>query len=96
MSEYTTGFEKFIEQLQSNKKFYSLVKGKKISDKEYKNVIKVCDRFQMKMMKSYHDLYAVFFWKKFEIKFVFFIFLFLLKRFFYGIFSCFEILIGSV
>ena len=30
---------------------------KKISDKEYQHVLKVWNKFEMKTMKDYHDLY---------------------------------------
>ena len=47
-------FEKFKEQLPSKEKFYSSLKGKKISDKEYKHV---WNKFEAKSMKDYHNLY---------------------------------------
>ena len=50
-------FEKFKEQLTSKEKFYSLLTGKKISDKEYERVLKVLNKFEMKTMKNYHNLY---------------------------------------
>ena len=50
-------FEKFKEQLPSKEKFYSLLAGKKISNKEYEHVLKVWSKFEMKEMKDYHDLY---------------------------------------
>ena len=31
--------------------------GKKISDKEYEHVLKVCDKFEIQSMKYFHDLY---------------------------------------
>ena len=49
-------FEKFKEQLPSKEKFYSLLKGKKISNKEYERDLKVWNKFQMKTMKDYYDL----------------------------------------
>ena len=48
--------EKFKEQLPSTKKFYSSLKGKKTSDKEYEHVLKVWNKFEVKTMKDYHDL----------------------------------------
>ena len=36
-----SGFEKFKEELPSKEKFYSLLMGKKISNKEYEHVLKV-------------------------------------------------------
>ena len=50
-------FEKFKEQLPSKEKFYSSLTGKKISNKEYEHVLKVWNKFEMKKMKDYHDLY---------------------------------------
>ena len=38
-------------------KRYSLLKGKKVSDKEYEHVIKVWNKFEMKTMKDYYKLY---------------------------------------
>ena len=35
-------FEKFKEELPSKEQFYSSLTGKKISDKEYYHVLKVC------------------------------------------------------
>ena len=37
--------------------FYRLLAGKKISDKEYELVLKVWNKFEMKTIKDYHDLY---------------------------------------
>ena len=39
--ECMSGFEKFKEELSSKEKFYSLLMGKKISNKEYEHVLKV-------------------------------------------------------
>ena len=55
--EYMTDFEKLKEKLASKEKFYALLTGKKISEKEYKHVLDVWDIFGMKTMKDYHDLY---------------------------------------
>ena len=52
-----TDFKKFKEQLPSKEKFYSLLTGKKISNKEYDHVLKVWNKSEMKTMKDYHDLY---------------------------------------
>ena len=52
-----TNFEKFREKLRSKEKFYSSLTGKKISDKEYDQVFNVWNKFEMKTMKDYHDLY---------------------------------------
>ena len=46
-----TDFEKFKGQLPSKEKFYNSLIGKKISDKEYDNVYKIWNKFEMKMIK---------------------------------------------
>ena len=48
-------FENFKEKLPSKEKFYSSLIGKKISNKENENVLKVWDKFEMKAMKFCHD-----------------------------------------
>ena len=55
--EYMGDFEKFEEQLPSKEKFYSLLRVKKISDKENDYVRKVRNKFQKKTMKDYCVLY---------------------------------------
>ena len=55
--EYMSDFEKFKEQLLSKEKFFSSLTGKKISDKEHKDFLSVWNKFEMKMIKDYHDLY---------------------------------------
>ena len=56
--EYMSEFEKFKEKLSSKEKFFGSFKSKKkISDKEYQHVLKVWNKFEMKTMKDYHDLY---------------------------------------
>ena len=50
-------FEKFKEQLPSKEKFYSSLSGKTIIDREYEHVLKVWNKFEMKTMKDYHNLY---------------------------------------
>ena len=51
--EYISDFEKFKEQLPSKEKFYSSLTGKKNSGKEYKHVLDVWNKFEMKTMKDY-------------------------------------------
>ena len=51
------GFEKFKEELPSKEKFYGSLTGKRISDNEYDHVLNVCDVFEIKTMKDYHDRY---------------------------------------
>ena len=55
--EYMSGFENFKEKLPSKEKFSSLLACKKISATEYEHVLKVSDRFEMKMMEDYHGSY---------------------------------------
>ena len=55
--EYMSDFEKFKEELPSKVKFYSLLTDKKISGKESEDVINIWNKFEMKTMKDYHDLY---------------------------------------
>ena len=43
-------FEKFKEKLRCKEKFYSLLTGKEIREKEYDRVLKVWDKFEMKTM----------------------------------------------
>ena len=54
---YMSNFEKFKEELPSKEEFYSLLTVKKIFGKEYEHVFKVWNKFEMKMMKDYNDLY---------------------------------------
>ena len=54
--EYVTDFDKFKEELPSKEKFYNLLTDRKITDKEYENVINVFKKFEMKTMKDYHNL----------------------------------------
>ena len=50
-------FEKLIEQLpKKTQTFYSSLTGKE-SDKEYEHGLKVWNKFEIKTMKDYHDLY---------------------------------------
>ena len=55
--EYMSEFEKLKEKLPHKEKFYSSLTGNKISDKEYRHVLNVWSKFEMKTMKDYHDLY---------------------------------------
>ena len=50
-------FEQFKEELLIKEKLYSSLTYKKISQKEYENVIKVWNKFQIKTMKDYRDQY---------------------------------------
>ena len=44
-------------QLPSIGKTYSSLKNKKTSDKDCEDVCQIWDRFEMKMMKDYHNFY---------------------------------------
>ena len=55
--EYMSDFEKFKEELPSKEKFYISLTRKKISDKEYEYVLTVWNKFEMKTMKYYQNLY---------------------------------------
>ena len=52
-----TDFEKFKEKLPCKEKFYSSLTNIKINDKEYEHVLNVWNKFGIKTMKYYHDLY---------------------------------------
>ena len=51
--KYMNDFEKFKEELPSKTKFYSPLTGKKISDKEYDQVLKEWNKFKMKTLNDY-------------------------------------------
>ena len=42
---------------QSKQKFYSVLTGKKIKDKEHEHALNVWNKFENKTMKDYHNLY---------------------------------------
>ena len=48
---------KSLKKLPGKEKFYSSLTGKKVIDKEFEHVFKVWDRFEMRTMKDYHNLY---------------------------------------
>ena len=48
-------FEKFKEELPERNEFYSSLKGKGTSNKEYQHVLKVQNKFEIKTMKYCHD-----------------------------------------
>ena len=50
-------FWKFKEKLPCKEKFYSSLTNIKINDKEYEHVLNVWNKFGIKTMKYYHDLY---------------------------------------
>ena len=55
--EYMSDFEKFKEELPSNKSFDSSFTDRKINDKEYHTFLKVWNKFEIKTMKDNHNLY---------------------------------------
>ena len=55
--EYMSDFKKFKEELPCKEKFYSSLTGKKIISKENEDVLQVWNKFKMKTIKDYHDLY---------------------------------------
>ena len=55
--EYMTDFKKFKEKLRRKGKFYISLTGKTITDKEYDHVLNFWNKFEMKTMKDYHNLY---------------------------------------
>ena len=54
--EYMCDLEKLNENLPDKNQFYSSLRGKGISDKEYQHVLKVWNKFEKNMRKDYHDL----------------------------------------
>ena len=50
-------FEKFKEELPSNKSFDSSFTDRKINDKEYHTFLKVWNKFEIKTMKDNPNLY---------------------------------------
>ena len=50
-------FQKFREELPGKERFYSSLTDRKISDKEHQHVFNVFNKFEMKTMNDYHDLY---------------------------------------
>ena len=50
-------FEKFKEKLPIKEKFYGFLTNRKSNGKEYEHVLNVWNKFEIKTMKDYHDLY---------------------------------------
>ena len=50
-------FGKLTEELPSKKTFYSSLTSRKTTYKEYEHVLNVWNKFEMKTMKYYHNLY---------------------------------------
>ena len=55
--EYMSNFEKFKKELPSKENFYSSLTDRKISDKEYKHALNIWNKFELKAIKDFHDLY---------------------------------------
>ena len=55
--EYMNDFEHFKEKLLSKEKFCRSLTNRKINDNKYELVFNVWNKFKMKTMKDYHDLY---------------------------------------
>ena len=55
--KYMRDLEKFNEEVRSKEKFYSLLTDRKIIDKEYKHVLNVWNKLEIKLMKDYNNLY---------------------------------------
>lgn len=49
--------ENFKRQLLSKERFYSWLTGKNISDKNNEHAFQDLNKFRMKTMTNYHDLY---------------------------------------
>ena len=57
--KYMSDFEKFKEELRRKEKFYISLNGRKITNKEYAHVLNVWNKFEMKTMKDYHNLFKM-------------------------------------
>ena len=55
--EHMCDFKKFNETLPSKNEFDSLIRGNGIRSKDYQNVRKVWNKFEVRRMKDYNDLY---------------------------------------
>ena len=55
--EHMSDFENFEEELLSKEKFYSSLIGEQISGKEDEHILKVWNKFGIKTMKDYPNLY---------------------------------------
>ena len=55
--ECITDIEKFKEELPTKEKFYGSLTNRKINDKAHEHDINVWKKFEMKIMKDYHNLY---------------------------------------
>ena len=55
--DYMDSFDKFNSQLPSKEDFYSILNDKHISKEDYQHVQNVWNKFNLKNMGQYHDLY---------------------------------------
>ena len=55
--EYRIYLEKLKEELPRKENIDSFLTCRKINDKKYEYVVNVASKFEMKIMKDYHDLY---------------------------------------
>ena len=55
--DYMDSFEKFKEKLPPKEEFYSILNDEHITDEDYKHVKNIWDKFKIKTMGEYHDLY---------------------------------------
>ena len=55
--EYMDDFEKSKKELPSNENFYSCLTKGKGNDEEYEYVLDLCNKFEMKTMEDFDNLY---------------------------------------
>ena len=55
--DYMDSFDKFKEELPTKEEFYSILNDKHISDEDYQHAQDVWNKFNLKNMGEYHDLY---------------------------------------
>ena len=55
--DYMDSFKKFKEQLPTKEEFYSILNDEHISDEDYQHAQNVWNKFNLKNMGEYHDLY---------------------------------------
>ena len=55
--DYMSHHERFKKQLPNKEKIYSLLTDRKNSDKEYEHILQVSNKFEIKTMKYYQELY---------------------------------------
>ena len=55
-------FEKFKEELPSKESFYNLLTGKRVDDNEYQHILKVWNKFEVKLPNVYYNFYLTLIW----------------------------------